>query len=69
MRRYQSTARTRRQVVQRIRRNLPENVGADVTAVHPSPGSLAPWTGFGLFCLYTVVLTGLAAWLLRRRDA
>jgi ABC-2 type transport system permease protein len=24
--------------------------------------------GFGLFCLYTAVVLGLAAWLLRRRD-
>jgi ABC-2 type transport system permease protein len=54
---------------EQIRRYLPENVGADVTAVHPNPGALAPWTGFGLFCLYAVVLLGLAAWLLRRRDA
>jgi hypothetical protein len=36
--------------------------------VRPDPASLPPWTGFGLFCLYTVILLGLAAWLSRRHD-
>ena len=31
--------------------------------------SLSPWTGFALLCGYAVVLTALAAWQLRRRDA
>lgn len=52
-----------------IRNYLPENVGSRLTAVHPPAGALAPWTGFGLFCLYTVAVLGLATWLLRRRDA
>lgn len=30
---------------------------------------LGPWTGFAVLCGYAVVLTGLAAWRLRRRDA
>jgi len=30
---------------------------------------LGPWTGFAVLCGYAVVLTGLAAWQLRRRDA
>jgi ABC-2 type transport system permease protein len=30
---------------------------------------LAPWTGFGLLCAYAAVLTGFAAWRLRRADA
>ncbi len=30
---------------------------------------LGPWTGFAVLCEYAVVLTGLAAWRLRRRDA
>jgi ABC-2 type transport system permease protein len=34
----------------------------------PRPASLGPWVGFGLFCLYTAIVLGLAAWLLRRRD-
>jgi ABC-type transport system involved in multi-copper enzyme maturation permease subunit len=54
---------------EQIRNYLPENVGARLGAVHGPAGALAPWTGFGLFCLYTAGLLGLAAWLLRRRDA
>ena len=30
---------------------------------------LSPWAGFAVLCGYAVVLTGLAAWRLRRRDA
>jgi len=30
---------------------------------------LAPWAGFAVLCAWTVVALGLAAWLLRRRDA
>jgi ABC-2 type transport system permease protein len=48
---------------------LPANAGVDVTVVGPDPGSLGPWTGFGLLCLYTAAVLGLAAWRLRRRDA
>jgi ABC-2 type transport system permease protein len=48
---------------------LPTPAGTAVTSVAPDPISLGPWAGFGLFCLYTAILLGLAAWLLRRRDA
>ena len=30
---------------------------------------LAPWSGFTVLCVYAAVALGLAAWLLRRRDA
>jgi ABC-2 type transport system permease protein len=43
--------------------------GAAVANVRPDPAALAPWTGFGLLCLYTAVVLALAAWQLRRRDA
>jgi cytochrome oxidase assembly protein ShyY1 len=43
--------------------------GAAVANVQPDSLALAPWTGFGLFCLYTAVVLALAAWQLRRRDA
>jgi ABC-2 type transport system permease protein len=52
-----------------VRKFLPENAGSGITTVGHSPGSLAPWAGFGLLCLYTAVVLGLAAWRLRRRDA
>jgi ABC-2 type transport system permease protein len=51
-----------------IYRYLPTPAGAAVSAVRQDPLSLGPWTGLGLFCLYTAAALGLAAWLLRRRD-
>jgi len=50
-------------------RYLPTPAGAAVSSVHQDPLALSPWTGFGLFCLYTAIVLGLAAWQLRRRDA
>ena len=55
-------------VADKVSRYLPTPAGVAVTNVRTDPASLPPWTGFGLFCLYTVILLGLAAWLLRRRD-
>jgi ABC-2 type transport system permease protein len=52
----------------KIARYLPTPAGVAVTNVRPDPASLGPWAGFGLFCLYTAIMLGLAAWLLRRRD-
>jgi ABC-2 type transport system permease protein len=48
---------------------LPAPAGIAVTSVQPDPISLAPWTGLGVFCLYTAILLALAAWRLRRQDA
>jgi ABC-2 type transport system permease protein len=48
---------------------LPVPAGAAVANLRPDPAALAPWAGFGLFCLYTAVILALAAWQLRRRDA
>ena len=49
---------------------LPSNAGGalwgqSATSAH----ALSPWTGFAVLCGYAIVLTGLAAWQLRRRDA
>jgi len=55
-------------VADKVSRYLPTPAGVAVTNVRPDPASLPPWTGFGLFCLYTVILLGLAAWLSRRHD-
>jgi ABC-2 type transport system permease protein len=49
---------------------LPSNAGGalwgrPLDTVH----ALSPWPGFAVLCGYAVVLTGLAAWRLRRRDA
>jgi ABC-2 type transport system permease protein len=55
-------------VSDKIARYLPTPAGAAVTNVRPDPAALGPWAGFALFCLYTAITLGLAAWLLRRRD-
>jgi ABC-2 type transport system permease protein len=52
-----------------IGKYLPTAAGSAVTSVQPDAAALAPWTGFGLFCLYTSAALGLAAWQLRHRDA
>jgi ABC-2 type transport system permease protein len=52
-----------------INKYLPSNAGEAITHVHPDPTLLAPWTGFGLFCGYAVVVLIAAAISLRRRDA
>jgi ABC-2 type transport system permease protein len=55
--------------VARIAPYLPSSAGGALwgqpLAAHP----LGPWAGFALLCGYAVVLIGLAAWRLRRRDA
>lgn len=50
---------------------LPEQAGTLIGQQHPpSDGNvLSAWQGFGVFCLWTVVLLGIAAYLLQRRDA
>jgi hypothetical protein len=52
-----------------INKYLPSNAGEAITHVHPDPTLLAPWTGFGLFCGYAVVVLIAAAISLRMRDA
>jgi ABC-2 type transport system permease protein len=49
---------------------LPEQAGSQVFGAHPEVGQLlSAWQGFGVFCLWTLVLLALGAWLLQRRDA
>jgi len=49
---------------------LPSEAGSLIGQAHQAKDDLlSPWQGFGVFCLWTVVLLGLAAWLLNRRDA
>lgn len=47
---------------------LPSNAGQSVLTLHREAHTLAPWTGFGVFCLYAVVALAAAAVLLRQRD-
>jgi ABC-type transport system involved in multi-copper enzyme maturation permease subunit len=48
---------------------LPSNAGQALLQLKPDPNGLAPWTGFGIFVLYTAVAMAAAAYLLTRRDA
>ena len=49
---------------------MPGNAGGSIaTVVNFNPEALGPWTGFGVFCLETAVLLGLAAVRFARRDA
>jgi len=50
---------------------LPSNAGGTIWGAGKLFGGhqLGPWTGFAVLCGYAVVLTGLAAWRLHRRDA
>jgi len=48
---------------------LPSQAGMNVFAVRIDPGTLAAWTGFGVFCIWAAVAVALGAWVLSRRDA
>jgi ABC-type transport system involved in multi-copper enzyme maturation permease subunit len=48
---------------------LPSNAGQSLVALHHEAHTLAPWTGFAVFCLYALVALAGAAVLLKRRDA
>jgi ABC-type transport system involved in multi-copper enzyme maturation permease subunit len=49
---------------------LPSEAGHLIASAHQGPDDLlSPWQGFGVFCLWTVVLLAIAAYLLDRRDA
>ena len=50
---------------------LPSNAGGTIWGAGKLFGGqqLSPWTGFAVLCGYAVMLTGLAAWQLRRRGA
>ena len=53
-----------------VNKFLPSTAGQAITMVHPDQAtSLAPWTGFGVFCAYAAVLLTLAALRMRRGDA
>ena len=47
---------------------LPSNAGRAILSITHDPHSLAPWTGFALFCGYAALALVVAAVLLVRRD-
>lgn len=48
---------------------LPSDAGQSLLALHREAHTLAPWTGFAVFCGYAAVALAAAAVLLKRRDA
>jgi ABC-2 type transport system permease protein len=48
---------------------LPFNAGRQIFTVHPASGSLGPWSGFGVFCIYAAVALAVACVVISRRDA
>lgn len=52
-----------------ISKYLPADAGQAILNIHPTPGSLAPWTGFALLCLWAMATMGVAGWFVTRRDA
>jgi len=55
---------------QAVVKYLPEQIASNsLAAVRPEAGSLSPWAGAALICLYAVVLLVIGGWQLARRDA
>jgi hypothetical protein len=56
-----------------VTRYLPSNAGGALFGLGSNGGdaanALAPWTGFGVLCLYAVVVVAAGAWRLSRSDA
>lgn len=48
---------------------LPNNAGQAVFSITHSANTLAPWTGFAVFCGWTALALALGALVLARRDA
>jgi ABC-2 type transport system permease protein len=49
---------------------LPEQAGSLISHAQETPSDLlSPWQGFGVFCIWTLLLLAAAAYLLDRRDA
>ncbi|MHB8450930.1 MAG: ABC transporter permease [Mycobacteriales bacterium] len=51
-----------------IGKYLPSNAGQAVISLHFGAGSLSAWTGFAVFCLWTLAVLLLAGWRLSARD-
>jgi ABC-2 type transport system permease protein len=47
---------------------LPNNAGTAIMQLDPG-GMLPPWTGFGVFSLYTAIVLAAGTLAVRRRDA
>jgi hypothetical protein len=48
---------------------LPGQAGGAIYRTRYAVNTMAPWTGFAVFCAWAAAAVGLGAYLLRRRDA
>jgi ABC-2 type transport system permease protein len=48
---------------------LPSNAGSSLFTLNPDPGSLGPWTGFLVLCLWAAAAVAAGAYRLMRKDA
>jgi len=48
---------------------LPSNAGSVLYTLHPDPGSLGPWTGFLVMCVWAAAAVVAGAYRLMRTDA
>jgi ABC-type transport system involved in multi-copper enzyme maturation permease subunit len=48
---------------------VPMEAGSAIFSVHHDAGTLRPWAGFGVFCVYVAVALACAFVLIKRRDA
>ncbi|MWK40012.1 ABC transporter permease subunit [Actinomadura sp. J1-007] len=51
-----------------VNKLLPSNAGSAVMSATTADGSLSPWTGLGVFCLYLAAVLAAAFWRLRTTD-
>jgi hypothetical protein len=54
---------------QEINGYTPMEAGSAIFSIHRDAGTLAPWAGFGVFCVYVTVAIVTAFLLVDRRDA
>jgi hypothetical protein len=47
---------------------LPSNAGGALWTINPDPNTLAPWTGFAVFCGWAIASVVVASILMVRRD-
>ncbi len=52
-----------------VQKFLPSNAGQALIATTRTSTTLAPWAGFGVFCLWAAVALSIAGWALVHRDA
>lgn len=54
---------------QDVNRWLPSQTGSDLLSPMTQVHQFSAWTGFGLFCVYTVILAGAGLMMFNQRDS